>query len=550
MKHNKLILVISFAALFAACDPLNTKVDTLFTQEQINSDYSKLKGFGYAPYSFLPNGFYGMDGNINAAMSDEAAYTPVMSNVRLFNEGTWNQYYNPDDDYSNCYKGIKAALYFLNYSQNYMQQLAVNRDTLSDGGGAYRIDVADIQWLRAESHVLCAYYYYELLKRYGDVPLVTDVLSTDANLPRTNYDDVVNYAVGQIDSALDSLQTNWKSVDITRDGRFTRGAAMALKSRLLLYAASPLHNSTGNMAKWEKAAAAAYDVIQLKQYSLSNNYQTLFLDSASATNNEVIMAFRTGANNFLEKANYPIGTPGGNSGVTPSQNLVDDYEYKSAADPNNPYANRDPRLQYSIVVNNSTWNGRTMQIYSGGTDDPANPNTSRTGYYLKKFLLDNLYLTQNETRIHNWIMFRYAEILLNYAEAMNEAYGSDNNNGYTLTARQAVNLVRARTGVAMPPVTATNQDEMRTQIKHERRVELAFEDHRFWDLLRWKDAETVMNKPLRGITVTKVDDTTFNYNEITVENRLFSAPKMYLYPISYSEISKSKGVLVQNQGWE
>lgn len=547
---SKNILCMLLVMVFAGCDTLDTKIDTLITQEQLDSDYSKLRDLGYAPYTFIRSGFSRIDGNIAAAMSDEAAYTQTASNVRLFNEGSWNQYNNPDNVYANSYKGIRAANFFLDYSVNYKQQLAQNRDTLSDGGYQYRLSVREIEWMRAEAHVLRAYFYFELIKRYGDVPLVKNVLSVedDSDFSRTGVDEVVNYAVSEIDYALDSLQVDWKSADSERDGRFTKGAAMALKSRMLLYAASPLHNPANDVSKWERAASAAYDVVQLNQYTLSSNYRTLFLESNSATSGEIIMAYRIGASNGMERANYPIGTPGGNSGVTPSQNLVAAYEFKGAPDPNNPYANRDPRLGYSVVVNNSTWNGRTMEIYSGGRDDPNNANASRTGYYLKKFLLDNLFLTQDETRIRNWVMFRYAEILLNYAEAMNEAFGPDNNNGYAMTAREAVNAVRRRAGVEMPAVIAADKDEMRERIKHERRIELAFEEHRFWDLLRWKDAELNLNRPLYGIRATKVGDR-FDYEEFTVHQRIFDASKMYLYPIPYSEIARSNGMLTQNPNW-
>lgn len=547
---SKNILCMLLVMVFAGCDTLDTKIDTLITQEQLDSDYSKLRDLGYAPYTFIRSGFSRIDGNIAAAMSDEAAYTQTASNVRLFNEGSWNQYNNPDNVYANSYKGIRAANFFLDYSVNYKQQLAQNRDTLSDGGYQYRLSVREIEWMRAEAHVLRAYFYFELIKRYGDVPLVKNVLSVedDSDFSRTGVDEVVNYAVSEIDYALDSLQVDWKSADSERDGRFTKGAAMALKSRMLLYAASPLHNPANDVSKWERAASAAYDVVQLNQYTLSSNYRTLFLESNSATSGEIIMAYRIGASNGMERANYPIGTPGGNSGVTPSQNLVAAYEFKGAPDPNNPYANRDPRLGYSVVVNNSTWNGRTMEIYSGGKDDPNNANASRTGYYLKKFLLDNLFLTQDETRIRNWVMFRYAEILLNYAEAMNEAFGPDNNNGYAMTAREAVNAVRRRAGVEMPAVIAADKDEMRERIKHERRIELAFEEHRFWDLLRWKDAELNLNRPLYGIRATKVGDR-FDYEEFTVQQRIFDASKMYLYPIPYSEIARSNGMLTQNPNW-
>ncbi len=548
---RNILYVVLIALLGVGCDPLDTKIDTLITAQQLASDYSKLYELGYAPYSYLQNGLTIMDGNIEAARSDEAAYTRSSSGVKYFNEGTWNQYYNPDDVYARCYQGIRAANFFLDYSVNYKQQLYHNRDTLADGGMDYRRSVQDVAWMRAEAHVLRAYFYFELLKRYGGVPLIKSVVSLNenSNLPRAGYDEIVSYAVSEIDYVLDSLQVNWKSFDSEKDGRFGKGSAMALKSRILLYAASPLHNTTNEVARWESAAKAAHDVIQLNRYTLSASYRNLFLETNGTVDNEVILSYRSGATNSPEKANYPVGTPGGNSGVTPSQNLVSAYEYKGVPDPANPYANRDPRLEASIVVNNSTWNGRPMQVYAGGTDDPVNTNTSRTGYYLKKFLLDNINLAQNETRIHNWIMFRYAEILLNYAEAMNEAYGPDANNGYSMTAREAVNAVRSRGSVQMPAVTASGKAEMRETIKHERRIELAFEGHRFWDLLRWKDAENYLNQTIKGVNVVKTGQTTFTYNEFSAEQRVFDVSKMYLYPIPNVEVVKSKGVLTQNPNW-
>jgi hypothetical protein len=551
MKVKYLLKGLLFAGLLtASCDPLDTKIDTLITQSDLESDYNKIRDLGYSPYTYIRNGFYIIDNNITAAMSDEAEYTAPSSNVQLFNEGSWNKYNNPDNIYSYMYQGIRAANFFLEYSTDYKNQLAHNRDTLYDRGYQYNLDVKDVAWLRAEAHVLRAYFYFELMKRYGSVPIVTEVLSLDddADLPRNNFDDVVGYAVSEIDAVLDDLQVNWKTEDSERDGRFTKGAALALKTRILLYAASPLYNESNSLSKWERAAAAAHEVILLNQYTLATDYRNLFIEDNSAINDEIIMSCRTGATNDMERANYPIGTPGGNSGITPSHNLVSAYEYTGTPDPEDPYANRDPRLSYSIVTNNSYWNGRTMQIYTNGQDDPGNSNTSRTGYYLKKFLMDNLYLTQNETRIHNWVMFRYAEVLLNYAEAMNEAYGPDNDNGYGLSARGAINAVRARQGVGMPAVVASTKEEMRGKIKHERRIELAFEDHRYGDLRRWKEGD-VLSQPLRGIRATPVANDKFTYTEFTVENRVFESPKMYFYPIPQDEINKSNGILTQNPEW-
>jgi hypothetical protein len=146
-------------------------------------------------------------------------------------------------------------------------------------------------------------------------------------------------------------------------------------------------------------------------------------------------------------------------------------------------------------------------------------------------------------------MIRYAETLLSYAEAMNEAFGPDNNNGFTMTARQAINAVRARAGVAMPPVVAADQASFRAAVKRERRVELAFENHRFWDLRRWKDAQVLLNQPIRGIRVTRNAANALVYTPFVVENRVFDGARMYLHPLPQSEINKSSGTLVQNPGW-
>ncbi|MGI6520585.1 MAG: RagB/SusD family nutrient uptake outer membrane protein [Fermentimonas sp.] len=548
----KLIFLSAILPFLVNCTLLDTKLDLLLTQEDIDSNYKTLSGLGHSAYLQLENGFETLDNNIRAAMSDEAAQTYLNSSVQEFCRGSWNAYYNPDNVYEHHYNGIRKINYFLNYSNDFRNQLAHNRDTLTDSGYQYRLDVADIGWLRAESRVLLAYNYFELMKRYGGVPIITKVVfPTDGKVaptPRSSIDEVVNFSINQIDYALDSLQIDWKSFDQQRDGRFTKGAAMALKARILLYAASPLYNEDNNIEKWKKAAQAAHEVIQLKQYSLSDNYESLFVGEKSVLDKEIIMSLRLGPTNYFERQNYPVGTPGGNSGVTPSHNLVSAYEYKGHPDSNNPYVNRDPRLNFSIVTNNSSWNGRTIEIWPGGKDDYRFPNTSRTGYYLKKFLNENLYLQEDERAVRSWVIFRFGEVLLNYAEAMNEAYGPTNNNGYSYTALEAINMIRNRKGVEMPNVTASNKEEMRKIIKHERRIELAFEGHRYWDLRRWKDAEVVLNQPLMGVRVQK-DNLTFIYTEFVVENRRFDSPKMYFYPIPQSEVNKTENIVKQNPGW-
>lgn len=538
--------------LFTACNVLDTKEDIYSTDEQINTNYESLYDFGYAAYTRLQNRTFAIDGNLFAAVSDEAEYTHSPSLTQLFNEGSWNAVDNPDNTYAYNYEGIRAANYFLETFPNYKEILKRNRNLLTaNDRNEYDRDVKSIRWLRYENRVLRAYFYFELLKRYGGVPIITRVLSPNENthFPRKTVSEVVDYIIKEIDASKDSLVTNWGTdfQNIGLDGRITKGAALALKSRVLLYAASPLYNPDNDPEKWKAAASAANELLAMNAYSLDTNYKDLFIGDRSAKSPETIFAIRQGATNELEKKNYPIGTAGGNSGITPSHNLVDAYEYKGKRTPNEPYTDRDPRLAYTIVTNDSQWNGRTIEIWQGGTDDYTHKNTSRTGYYLKKFLSDNLNLVQNESKLRSWIVFRLAEIYLNYAEAMNEAYGPDANNGYALTAREAINKVRSRVGVEMPPITATSKEEFREKVKHERRIELAFEEHRYWDLRRWKDAETALSAPLLGVQPVKSGNS-FTYNVKEVEKRVFTQ-KMYFYPIPQSEIAKSKGVLVQNQGW-
>ncbi len=317
-----------------------------------------------------------------------------------------------------------------------------------------------------------------------------------------------------------------------------------MKSRVLLYAASPLNNPGNDYGKWEKAAEAAHDIIALDRYSLSPSYRDMFLTSATNTDPEVIWAKRQAESNSLETSNYPISTRGGHTGVCPSYNLVRSYDHKGPVNPDNWFDGIDPRCTASIVGNMDSWNGRVLQIYPSGVDDPANPNTSVTGFYLKKFLNDDLNLVNGAKEIHSWILFRYAEILLNYAEAMNEAYGTDDKASFTLTAREAVNQVRARVG--MPDVEASSQEEMRAAIRQERRVELAFEEHRFWDLLRWKEANTVLNQPIEGVTWEGMSRKMQPRN---VASRVFDPSKMYLYPIPQTEIVRTSSTIEQNPNW-
>lgn len=558
MKYKyTFVFVAIFCLGIAGCkkDFLDTKVDTYVTPSTIATDRSTLFAFGNAFYTSLQYGFTALDGNLFAAASDEAQQTAAIADATVYNQGSLNPNNNPESAlYKTYYNGIRAANFFLSYSANGRKFLSLNRDTVTEAV-SYAQDIQNLAWYRAEAHIARAYYYSELIKRWGGVPIITSTLQDASNefVAKSNYSDVVNYIVSEIETYKGALQVNWKTSSFSNyDGRFSLGSALAIKARTLLYAASPLNNPANDLTKWQAAAAAAKDVMAVTglNYALNSSYGSYFAGNTPLTSNETIFAVRRPANNTPETANYPIATSGGKSGEAPSDNLVTDYEYTGAVNATNPYANRDPRLAASIVTNNSTWNNRTIDESAGGTDDMANANTSKTGYYLKKFLTDNLNLVQGGTAQNQWVVFRYGEILLDYAEAMNEAYGPDAlPSGYTLTARQALKMVRDRASTSLPAVTVTSQTDFRKVLKHERRIELAFEDHRYWDLLRWKDAAIVLNQPITGVTVTKVSAGVFTYQKKTVATRTFYSPANYYYPFPQAEIVNSNGTLQQNPGY-
>jgi len=557
MKSLYMVFITS-AIILAGCSKfsLNTKIDTYATPATIATDRATLFSFANAFYVDLPNGYTALDSNLFDAATDDAQQTAkYATEALLFNNGAINpisiNMSAGEGFYKNMYDGIQAANFFLNYSINAGAFLMMNRDTVDDVVN-YTRDKLFIGWYRGEAHIARAFYYAELIRRYGGVPIIDSMFRTSnsINYHRASYDSVVNYIVSEIDHYKDSLQVNWLTSGYSDQlGRFTQGAALALKARVLLEAASPLHNPSNDLSKWKAAAAAAYDVINMHMYSLAPDYGSYFIGNNATTSSETIFATYMPANSQMETGNYPISTPGGKSGVTPTQNLVSTYEYIGTPEAANPYANRDPRLNATIVVNGSTWNGRTIDESSGGTDDMAKANTSRTGYYLKKFLTDNLNLVQGGTAAHQWIIFRYGEILLNYAEAMNEAYGPDVTNNYSLSARQALQMIRNRASTLLPSITATSQSDFRTAVQRERRVELAFEGFRYWDLLRWNQAATVLNQPVQGVAVTKsANGTTFNYSIVNVASRAFPNA-MYYFPFYQGEITKSGEALVQNPGY-
>lgn len=564
MKQSIYILLLPALLVLGGCEKLDRELITNITEKQITQSFQYTSYRAASLYTDLPEGFLYIDRAMMASATDEAEHFSETSAIQKFNNGSINSYDNPDNAWVKYYRAIRKANLFLASADS------INLDTYKldpnpSSQSIYQTRMSDIKRWKYEARFLRAFYYFELVKRYGGVPLFTSVLPATgsyADVKRNTLKECIQFISDECDSAAGGLLLTYAQVDL---GRATKGAALALKSRTLLYAASELFSNpswaagyahpelislTGDRtARWTAAADAAKAVIDLAGtgYTLNGNYRSLFNGFNIP---EIISTFRNGASNQFEKANYSPGFDLGETGTMPSQNLVDAYEmtdgskfdWSNPTHAANPYANRDPRLTMSIITNASMYKNRKMEIWAGGRDGKGLERATRTGYYLKKYLSEFSDITVNATSIHSWILLRLPEMYLNYAEALNEY---DPGNG---DIKKYVDMVRARAGVNMPGIPGgLSQDDMRERIRNERRVEFAFEDHRSWDVRRWLQGPAYLGSPLRGVDIKENPDGSFLYTPIVVEQRVFQ-PKMYLYPIPQGEINITKG-LVQNPLW-
>ncbi len=584
MKRN-LYSFFAFAVLgLAGCQKLDREIITDLNKAQLEATYSNVSSLLNGAYAELQEGFQNIDGAMMASATDEAEYVSETSTVQNFNNGSWNAISNPGGAvWTGYFRGIRKVNNFLLSADNInLDQYKLDPSPSSQS--VYTTRVAEIARWKYEARFLRAFFYFELIKRYGGVPIMKTPMN-EADVPgikRNTLQECIQFIADECDSTANVLPVTYTTTNATDLGRATKGSALALKSRLLLYAASDLFNTPSwagsytnpllislpagdRSARWQAAADAAKAVIDLPGtgYVLFNNYSTLF---RNFNNNvpEIIFTRRNIASNNFEIANFPIGFDKGQSGNGPSQDLVDAYEIKTSAtsaikfDWSNPlhaatpYATsgvlaRDPRLFTTIAVNNTNFSSvsgvtRPLEIFTGGRDGKPTVNATKTGYYLRKYVNESINLTTGQTAVHSWIFFRLAEMYLNYAEALNE-YSPGNAN-----IKVYYDLVRNRSGVAMPLLPAgLSQAEVREKIRNERRVEFAFEDHRAWDVRRWMIAPATLGAPLRAVDIAKTGTNTFTYTPFVLETRTFQ-PKMYLYPIPQSEINISKG-LAQNPMW-
>lgn len=550
-------MAVGSAFTLCSCnDFLDREEDSFIDKTATFDSYNRTKQYLTYAYSLLPEGLNRFSGGaLLGAATDDACFAIESSNIQQFNNGSWNALSNPDNVWDRYFAGIAKCCTLLENSNH------VNLD-ISRLDPAKRVEyennLKDIRMWRAEAHFLRAYFNFELLKRYGPIPIIKSTLDINkdySDTPRPTMKEVVEFIAKDCDMAADSLElTPWRNMN-DAFGRATKGAALALKSRLLLYAASPLYvdfgdideaNKPSDATLWKAAADAAKAVIDLNQYALAPAYDDLFKNDFQ--NKEYIFVRRYPSNSDFEKSNFPVSY-GGKGGTNPSQNLIDDYEMLDGtafdwSDPvkaAHPFENRDERLLATVLMNGVLFKGKRIATYPGGADAMPNPNATKTGYYLRKFLNENVNIqTGGGSDGHVVPLFRLAEIYLNYAEALNE-YDPTNPD-------IAVYLNKIRERVSLPDVpSGLTQEQMRTLIHHERRVELAFEEHRFWDVRRWKVASSTLGAPVKGVKITQDDAGNFTYSPVQVEQRVFQ-PKMYWYPIPQSEVLKLHH-WEQNKGW-
>lgn len=430
--------------------------------------------------------------------------------------------------------------------------------------------------MAAEARFLRAWYYAILLKHYGGVPLLGDaVYDVTDKIPavRNTYKECVDYILSECDAVAAALPL----VRIREDyGRASGGAALALKARVLLFAASPLFNGGGidpqnNVTgyadavpeRWKLAADAAAAVMSTSAYSLHEDNTTapgygFYKLFTLRVNTEYILAKMQGGNRELESAWQPPSRNGAQGGF-PYQEFVDAFgmangkpvtDPTSGYDASNPYTNRDPRLAYSVIRDQmpliqNTGLKEPVNIYLGpdgkGVSQDAVHAGTPTGYYTNKMLDENISANFIHGSARCFPLMRYAEVLLNFAEASNEYAGP------TQEVYDAIELVRKRAGLLPYELPAgLTKEQMREAIRAERRVELAFEGHRFWDVRRWKIAEQTENKQMTGMEIRR-NGSSVTYTVFPVRKHNFRKA-MYLWAIPQSETAKSPE-LKQNPSW-
>lgn len=561
MKVKHIILICSSIITLASCNYLDyDETSGLNTREDIYKYFDKIKQMLTHVYTYVPQDLGTIGGAMRDAACDDAEYGATGGSIQDMTNGNWSSIKTRDASWT-LYEGIRAANEFLQS----LQDVDLSRYEYNPN---YDNWMKQLAYFPYEARVLRADYFFELARRYGDIAMPLATLTTEeANtIGKTSFEEVINFIVSECEDAAHNLPATYVGQPNNETGRITKGFAMAVKSKALLYAASKLHNPSNNTAKWEASAKAAYDIIKTNLYQLDPNEK-----ANNITSPEVVLFRMNGNSAVFERNNFPIRFTEGTrttpaTATFPSQNLVDAFQTINGYsvtltdtgwecedpefNPQNPYANRDPRFARTVLANGMEFKSSEIAVYKGGTDyTSVSEGGSPTGYFLRKYIQESTSFEPDKTvtNKHHWIIYRYAETLLTYAESMVMAFNNPKytNADFPQSAEWALNEVRKNAG--MPTVSITDPTEFTKALQNEWRVEFAFEDHRFWDVRRWQIAENTQ-KELYGVNIERAADGKLDFQRVLYKSRTWHQ-RMYLYPIPQNELFKNKNLNPQNTGW-
>ncbi len=565
-KFINLSLLISSIILCSCEKFLEPRVDNNVSEDVIIANGARTEGLLLYAYSNMPVD-YTFDTDV---ASDDAATNNQTSSYKRMGTGEWKSSDDPITKWTTAYQQIVSINKFLDlnnltrYTSNPMMGDSVN-------------DMKDRLFkkrLKGEAYGLRAYYKWQLLQYHSGAtadgrllgfPVIDKTISIADNwkLPRNTFKDCVTSIFNDLDTAIANLPATWvngtdaninAAIGARYENRINGNTAKALKARVALLAASPAFSSA-DVVTWEQAATIAGDLLKTLP-ALYNNGVVFYNE---IRNNEIIWNRAQRSVNSLEALNFPPSLYGSGE-ANPSQNLVDAFPMKngypitnalSTYDAGNPYSNRDPRLSKYIIHNTLTFKSTPIYTYIGAPDNGINvlPKSTITGYYLRKFMNEVLRLNPGSatTANHTYTIVRMTEVLLNFAEAANEAWGPDGDpKGYGFTAKSRIAELRVRAGLTPDAYLASITDKagLRNLIRNERRLELCFEGFRFWDIRRWNDV-ALMQTPVQGAYITKVGSN-YTYEYKDVEQRVYTQDMIY-GPIPYNETLKYN--IDQNKGW-
>ncbi|MDE6096590.1 MAG: RagB/SusD family nutrient uptake outer membrane protein [Muribaculaceae bacterium] len=584
-KFLALAMIFGATSAMTSCsDYLDKQPSNELTEDKTLGSWSMFEYFHNDTYNFLLHGANRVNGSWLDAATDLSQTSFATGGTRTtFNIGN---YYGGggsaelSDTWESRYRGIRKC----NRVINQMDQVP------NDITKTPEQEARDRDIMRAEARTFRAYFYWELFLRFGPLPIVTEVLdpTQDMITPYSERPTVKEYVVDFILRELEEAESDLLSYEdawsANRIGRLSKPMNRALVSRIKLYMASPRYAAQSGIT-WQEAAEAAESFIRdfggnFGLFAEANidpaeNYANAVLRTQYTGNNNEVIFFRNDVT--IGWTGISLDTPvgeGGSGGNCPSQNLVDMYDMADGSSPFMQYDatgapvypsgsltpavnsasgysdaamwdNRDPRLRATVLYQGVQWgttrDNSTIDVRPGMADNPTgNANATPTGYYMRKYIPASILSSNHSgTAYRLWTIIRYAEILMNYAEAMNEL------NGPCQQVFDMLDMVRHRAGITgsvADRADLADKDAMRNFIHKERTVEFAFEEHRSWDVRRWNVAVEALSRPVYGVNVAM--DGTISRKK--AQDRVFEE-RMYLYPIPEGEVWKTG--LENNPGW-